>query len=110
MEKPGAGFFLMDFVLLVLGIAFIFSVFKTIGFFFILQLVLLLVFLGILVMGMTSAYHNNKNGWTVIAATLVLVALDLLFIYVMTGQFGTSNFVALIFSLIGLVIALISIA
>lgn len=108
MEKSSASFLAMNFILLFSVIAFILIVFDLRGIPFVLELGILLIFMLLLAFSMFIIYHNKKWGWTVLGATLVLLLLDLFFIFVFTGAFGTAHTVASFLSVAGLIIALLN--
>ena len=107
MEKSNASFFVMNAVLLLVGISFILVVFELTRFAFLFQLGLLLIFIFFLGLAMHAAYNNKKWGWTLVAVTLILLLVDTIVLSVF-GAFGTAHIVAIIFSIVGLVIAFLN--
>lgn len=108
MEKSSASFLAMNFILLFSAIAFILIVFELRGIAFVFELGILLIFMILLASSMFVVHHNKKWGWTVLGATLVLLLLNIFFIFVFTGAFGTAHTVAAFLSVVGLIIALLN--
>jgi len=108
MEKPDISFLAMNFILLFAAVSFILVVFDLHRLAFVLELMLLLMFLFIFAFAMLAVYHGRKWGWTMLAAALVLLLLNLFFVFLLTGIFETAHLTALFFSLIGLTVALLS--
>lgn len=108
MEKLDISFLAMNFILLFAAIGFILVVFDLHRLAFVFELMLFLVFLFILTFAMIAVYRNKKWGWTIIAAALVLLLVNLFFIFILTGVFDTPHLTALFFSLAGLAVALVS--
>lgn len=109
MERlDNISFLAMIFILLFAVIGFILVVFDLHRFAFVFELMLLLVFILILTFAMIAVYNNKKWGWTIIAAALVLLLVNLFFIFILTGAFDTPHLTALFFSLAGLAVALVS--
>ncbi|MBI2657367.1 hypothetical protein HYX08_01585 [Candidatus Woesearchaeota archaeon] len=106
MEKPPISFFAMSFVLLFVLVSLIFAVFDLHRFAFVFELGILLVLLTLAALSMLAIYHGRLWGWTIMSALLILILVNLLFIYLITGAFGTSHLTALVFSLIGLGVSL----
>lgn len=108
MEKSSASFLAMNFILLFSVIAFILIVFELQGISFVFELGILLIFMFLLVFSIFVVYNNKKWGWTVLGATLVLLLLNIFFIFVFTGTFETAHTVATFLSIVGLIIALLN--
>ncbi|MBI2542484.1 hypothetical protein HYV80_07310 [Candidatus Woesearchaeota archaeon] len=107
MEKP-LSFFTMDLVLLFVAIGLIFAVFDLHRFAFVVELLLLLALFSLFIFAMFAIYNDQQWGWTIIAAALAFLMIDMLFIYLITGIFETEHLTVVIFSAIGLAIALLS--
>lgn len=105
MVKPGISFFAINFIMLFLLVSLVLAVFELHRFVFVLELVFLLVLFFILAFAMLFIYNNRKWGWSIIGAALVLTIINLFFIFLLTGIFGTSQLTVLFFSLAGLAIA-----
>ena len=108
MEKSSISFIAMNLILLFVGIGFILIVFDLQGFAFLFELLLLLVFMFFLAFGMYSVYNNKKLGWAIIGATLILLLIDILFMFLLTGTFGAAHLITVLFSIIGLIVAIIN--
>ena len=106
MGRSSISFLLMDFILLFSVIGFIIIVFDLKGFAFVIELMLLLVFIFFLAFGMFSVYFSKNFGWLIIGAVLVLMLLDAFFIFLLTGAFGTAHITTVFFSVLGLVVVL----
>lgn len=110
MEKPKVNFFLMDVILLIVLIGFIQIVFELKRFAFIIELMLLLVFLLALSVAMYVVYHNKKWGWTILGAVLILLVLNTFLIFLLTGIFDAYYIITVVFSAAGFVLILINLA
>ena len=108
MNKPSISFFAMNFILLFALIGFIFVVFDLGGFLFIFELVLLLVLLLILTFAMFAVYTGKRLGWSIIAVSLIVLLLDIFFIFMLTRKFGTYQITATIFAIVGLIVAFLN--
>lgn len=108
MERPNISFLAMIFILLFAIIGFILVVFELHRFMFVFELMLLLAFISILTFAMFAAYHSRKWGWTIIVASLMLLLVNLFFIFLMTGVFETHHITILFFSVIGIILALLN--
>lgn len=108
MEKLDISFLAMNFILLFAAIGFILVVFDLHKLAFVLELMLFLIFLFIFAFAMLAVYHGRKWGWTMLAAALVLLPLNLFFVFLLTGIFETAHWTALFFSAIGLAVALLN--
>ena len=108
MEKPSISFFAMNFILLFVIVSFIFIVFDLHKFEFVLELVVLLVFIFFLAFAMFAVYNEGKWGCTMIGAALIILLLNTLFISMILGVFETAHVTIATFSVIGLFIALIN--
>lgn len=108
MEKLNISFFAMNFILLFAAIGFILAAFELHRLAFVFELMVLLVFLFISIFAMFVIYHNKKWGWTILGAALILLMINLFFIFLFTGIFETAHFTTLFFSVIGLAIALLN--
>ncbi|MBI2660345.1 hypothetical protein HYX07_04245 [Candidatus Woesearchaeota archaeon] len=106
MERLNISFLAMIFILLFAVIGFILVVFDLHRFAFVLELMLLLAFIFILAFAMFAVYHGRKWGWTMLAAVLMLLLVDLFFIFLLTGIFETPHITALFFSAVGILLAL----
>lgn len=107
MEKP-LSFFSMDILLLFAAIGFIFAVFELHRFAFVFELMLLIVLLLLFIFSMSAIYNNQQWGWTIIAAALAFLIVNMFFVYLITGIFETAHLTVLIFSATGLVVALLN--
>ena len=108
MERPGLSFVAMNLVLLFAVVGFIIIIFDLSGFVFVFELMLLLIFIFLSAFAMFTIYNNEKRGWTMLGATLVLLLLDTFFIILLTGLFGTAHITSIVFSFIGLLIVFIN--
>ena len=105
MEKPNISFFAMNFVLLFALVGFILVIFELHRFAFVLELGILLIFLSIFAFAVFVIYKSRKWGWTALSAALILLMINIFFIYALTREFETAHATVLFFSLIGIVIA-----
>lgn len=96
----------MDFVLLFVVISFILIVFDLHRFAFVFELGILLIFMFILAFSMFVIYNNKKWGWTILGATLILLLVNTFFILLLTKTFETAHMTTIVFSVVGLVVAL----
>ena len=108
MEKLNIRFLAMIFILLFAVIGFILVVFDLHRFMFVFELMLLLAFILILAFAMFAVYNGRKWGWTMLAAALMLLLVDLFFIFLVTGLFETPHLTALFFSAIGIIVSLLN--
>ncbi|MBS3113839.1 hypothetical protein J4448_01935 [Candidatus Woesearchaeota archaeon] len=108
MEKLGISFFAMNFILLFVIIGFILIVFDLYRFAFVFELMILLVFIFLLAFAMFVIYHNEKLGWTILGAALILLLLDTFFIILLAGAFETAHITTIFFSVIGLLVILLN--
>ena len=108
MRNIGTSFFAMNFILAFAVIGFILIVFDLHRFAFASELVLLLAFMFLLAFAMFLVYHGKKKGWTLLGLALVLLLLDVSFIFMLTGTFGTAHLTTIFFSIIGLAVALLN--
>ena len=108
MENPSVSFFAMSFTLLFVLVSLIFVVFDLHRFAFVLELGILLVLLALAAFAMLVIYYNRLWGWTIMSALLILILIDLLFIYLLAGIFDTAHLTAAVFSLTGLGISLLN--
>lgn len=108
MEKPPLSFFAMSFILLFVLVSLIFAVFDLHRFAFVFELGILLVLLALFAFAMLAVYSNRLWGWTLMSALLILVLINLLFIYLITGTFETAHLTAVVFSIAALAISLLS--
>ena len=108
MEKPDISFLAMNLVLLFVAVGFTLVVFDLHRFAFVFELMLLLIFFLIFAFAMLAVHSNKKFGWTMLAAALALLMLNLLFIFLLTGVFETAHLTTLFFSLAGMAVALLS--
>lgn len=108
MEKPSISFFAMNFILLFAVISFILIIFDLHRFAYVLELMLLLIFIFVLSFAMFVIYHGKKWGWTLLGASLVLMLVNLFFIFLLTQAFETEHFTLLVFSVIGLIIVFLN--
>lgn len=107
-ERPNLSFLVMGFILLFSIIAFILVVFDLHRFMFVFELMLLLAFTFIITFGMFAVYHRRKWGWTILVAALILLLVNLFFIFLLTGIFETAHLTILFFSVIGIIVALLN--
>jgi len=108
MEKPPISFFAMSFAMLFAVISFILVVFDLHRFAFVLELGVLLILIFLIAFSIFVVYHGKRFGWTILGAALVLLLIDIFFIYLVTGTFDTAHLTAVVFSLIGIGISIIS--
>lgn len=108
MEKLNISFFAINFILLFAIIGFILVAFELHRFAFVFELMLLLIFIFVFIFAMFAIYHNKKWGWTILGATLILLLVNLFFIFLFTGVFETAHLTALIFSVTGLAVTLLN--
>ena len=108
MEKAGFNFIAMNAVLLFAVISFILIVFGLHGIAFVLELMALLIFMFLFPFSMFFAYKGNQFGWTISGAVLMVLLIDVIFISFAANSFATENITAILFSAIGIVIALYS--
>ena len=108
MEKRIANLLLMNILLTLSTIGFIFVVFELTQFAFAFELLLLLAFICIFSFGMYNAYHGRKAGWILIASMLLAIIIDVIFISAISINLGLSHVFTLFFSIIALAVALIS--
>ena len=108
MAKLDISFLAMNFTLLFATISFIFVVFDLHRFVFVFELMLLLIFIFIFIFAMFAIYHDEKWGWTILAGALILLPLNLFFIFLLTKVFETAYLTASFFSGIGIVLALLN--
>ena len=101
-------FLAMDLILLFAIVSLIIIVFDLSGLLFVFELTLLLIFILLSAFAMLAIHKNEKRGWTTLGATLVLFILDVFFIILLTGLFGTAQTIAIVFSFIGLLIVFIN--
>ncbi len=106
MEKIKVSYFAMIIVLLFAIISLILIVFDLHGLAFVLELMLLLVFMFFLAFSMFFIYHGKQWGWTLLGAILVLLLINILFISVLKRTFDTEHLTAIFFSIIGILISL----
>ena len=102
-------FFAMNLVLLFAIVSFIIIVFELAGFVFVFELMLLLVSIFLIAFAMFIIYRDERHGWTILGATLILVLLDTFFIILFSGKFGTPHITTIFFSVIGLLVILLNI-
>lgn len=95
-------FFAINFILLFAVISFILVVFDLHRFAFVLELGMLLVLLFFMGFAVFAVYHNKKWGWTLAGAVLMLLLLNIFFVYLLTKTFGTAHLTATLFSIAGL--------
>ena len=108
MEKPSISFFVTGFILLFALISFILVVFDLHRLAFVFELMLLLIFIFLLAFAMFVVYHNKKWGWTILGATLIILLLNLFFVFLLTRTFETIHITTMLFSVAGLVVALLN--
>ena len=108
MEKAGISFIVMDVVLLFAVISFILVVFGLHGIAFVLELMLLLIFMFLLAFSMFFVYHDKQWGWTIAGAVLMVLLIDVIFVSFVANSFATENITAILFSVMGILIALYS--
>ena len=108
MERSSLSFLAMIFILLFGLIGFILVVFDLHRFAYVFELMLLLIFIFIFAFAMFAAYNGRKWGWTMLAAALMLLLVNLFFIFLLTGIFETSHLTTLFFSVIGIIVALLN--
>ena len=108
MERPPTSFFAMIFAMLFVVIGFILIVFGIHRFAFVFELGILLMLIFLIAFALLVIYHNKKWGWTILSAVLILLLVDVFFIYLLTGIFDTAYLTTVVFSVIGLGISLIS--
>jgi len=108
MRKSAISFLLMDIVLFIVVLGFIFIVFDLHSYTFIIELAVLLIFIFFLALGMFAVYNNKSYGWTVNGTILLLLLINVLFIVMLKPSFKTAHFVTILFSIIGLVIVLLN--
>ena len=108
MEKPSISFFLMNFILLFVGISFILIVFDLQGFPFIFELGILLIFLFLLTFGMFSVYNNKKFGWAMVGATLILLLVNTFLILLFRGRFEITHLTPIFFSVLGILVTILN--
>ena len=53
-------------------------------------------------------YRNEKWGWTILGAALILLLLDTFFIILLAGAFETAHIATIFFSVIGLLVILLN--
>ena len=97
MEKRIANLFLIDVLLIFSTIGFIFVVFDLTQFAFAFELVVLLVFICLFAFGMYNAYHGRRSGWILIAALLLAVIIDVVFVSAVSTNLGLSHVFTLFF-------------
>jgi len=108
MGKLSVSFFAMNIILLFAAISFVFVVFGLHRFAFVFELAVLLITIFFFAFAMFAVYSNKKWGWTLLGTILILLLLNTIFIYMLTGAFDTPHMTILLFSAAGLVIALIN--
>lgn len=108
MEKPPISFFAMSFAMLFAVISFILVVFDLHRFAFVLELGVLLILIFLIAFSIFVVYRGKRFGWTILGAALVLLLIDVFFIYLITGTFDTAHLTTVVFSLIGIGISIIS--
>ena len=107
-ERPSLSFLVMNFILLFAVIGFILVVLDLHRFMFVFELMLLLAFVFILPFGMFAVYNDRKWGWMMLVAALILLLVNLFFIFLLTGIFETAHLTILFFSAIGIIVALLN--
>ena len=108
MEKRIESLLLMNVLLTFSMIGFIFVVFGLTQFAFAFELLVLLVFISLFSFGMYNAYHGRRAGWVLIAAMLLTVIADVIFIAGASSTLRISHVSTLFFSVLALAIALIN--
>ncbi|MBI2653881.1 hypothetical protein HYX02_03655 [Candidatus Woesearchaeota archaeon] len=106
MEKPPLSFFVMSFIMLFVVTSFILVVFDLHRFAFVFELTMLLIFIFIVALGMFAVYHNKKWGWTILGLALMLVMFNTFFVYFLAREFDTAHLTIIVFSAIGIILAL----
>ena len=106
--RINVSFFAINFILLFAVIGFILIVFDLHRLAFVLELGILLVLLFFLAFAMFAVYHDKKWGWTLTGMVLMLLLLNIFFIYFLTKTFDTEYATAALFSVAGLALAFFS--
>ena len=109
MERP-ISFFAMLFLLFFVAIGFIFVVFDLRGIAFVFELGLLLSFMFMLTFAMFFVYNYKHSSWAIISAVLILLLLNVFVVFLLTRRFGLSYMLTSLFSVAGLIIALVNVA
>jgi len=99
-------FFVMSFVLLFAVLGFIFVTFDLSGLSFVFGLAILLAFMFFLAFAMFFMYSDKQGSYGVIGGVLILMVLNVLVIFILTGRFGLSHITTLFFSILGMMIVL----
>ncbi len=110
MERPSLSFFAMIFILLFTLIGFIFVVFDLRGITFIFELGVLLTFMFLLTFAMFFVFSNKRGSWGIIAAVLLLLMFNVLVIFLLTRRFSLAYIVSTLFSVIGVILAVLNVA
>ena len=108
MGKPSISFFIMIFIILFVVIGFKLIVFDLHRFAFVIELMVLLVFIFLLTFSMHAVYNNKAWGWTLAGVTLILLLINTFFILLLKRTFETPHITTIFFSVVGLVIVLLN--
>lgn len=106
MGKFKVSFFVMGIILLIVFLGLIKVVFGMHGAFFVLELAFLLIIGFFAFISMIAVYNNARWGWIFLFCIFGLILVDLLLIYYRAGNLGFSLMGTIAASLIGFLIAL----
>jgi len=109
MGESKLSFFITDIILLIVFLGLARIIFRLSGFGFLLELLALLILLFIAFIALIPAYSGSKGGWGFLSGVFLLILLDLLVIYVRTNMSGTAFLGTLLFAAIGFVISIANI-
>ncbi|MBW2989937.1 hypothetical protein KY358_06500 [Candidatus Woesearchaeota archaeon] len=102
-------FFIIDLILLVVFLGMIRIIFRFDGLKFILELLALTLLLLIAFIALIPAYSGSKGGWGFISGIFLAVLLNLLVIYIRTGMLNKTYLLTSLFAALGFVVSIINI-
>ncbi len=99
------GFFITDFILLIVFLGLISIIFRFDGLPFLLELIFGIILLFAAFIALIPAYSGSRFSWAVLAGVFSLVLLDLLSIHLKTALISTVFLLTLLFAAIGFIVS-----
>src|SRR3989339_724278 len=109
MGDSKISFFVTDIILLIVFLGLIRMILRFNEWGFILELLALVILLFAAFIALIPAYSGSRGGWGFLAIVFAVIFIDLLFIFLATGRAGTAFTGALLFSALGLLVSVLNV-
>ncbi|MEA2036927.1 MAG: hypothetical protein U9O94_05425 [Nanoarchaeota archaeon] len=109
MRDSKLGFFIVDIILLIVFLGLLRLVFRLSGWGFLLEVLAIVILLFISFIALIPAYSGSRGGWAFLSGVFILALLDLVVLHLRSNIYGLAFLGTLLFAALGFVLAIMKI-